>query len=290
MAKKNSGVSKPATVDSNKIFGSFISGYGGASDEWKPKDGKSIIRILPKGGVLPSDWTTPYWATVQGAHSNIGQSLQEHVLCPRLTYSKPCPLCNFVFGLYNGDESDKVLAKTMRSYHRISANIIDISDIDAGVQVFSFGKKLAEKIMGLLDDPDYEDMLDPVNGRNFVVIKKQVGGFNNYDESRPDANPSKLSGIYPNWEKECHDLKARIKPVGYDELVKMLATTKQALLESSSNAEVGVNHTKPDTTDVGAGKESEDTVPDNNSEPPVKEEEIASDASTQSIKDRLNNL
>lgn len=226
---------KPAT-SSDDVFGSYLEG-GGTSELWKPKDGRNVIRVLPIGGVLPSDWVTPYPFVVMGVHPNVGLSLNDTVYCPRLTHGKACPICNFSWNLYNSkDENDKALSKRIRSYRKVLANIIDLSNVEAGVQKFGFGKKLAEKIMSYKKDPEYQvdglDFLDPEVGRNFVLIKKTVDGYPNYDDSRPEIKTTALSSLYPNWRAECHDLTKDMQTKSYDEMMQILVDTKKAILST----------------------------------------------------------
>jgi hypothetical protein len=142
--------------------------------------------------------------------------------------------------LYNsGDKNDQALSKRIRSYRRVLANILDLSNLEAGVQKFAFGKKLAEKILSYKSDPEYQedgrDFLDPEVGRNFILIKKKVDNYPNYDDSRVEVKITALSQIYPNWRAECHNLVAQVKPKTYDEMMKVLTDTKQAILTTDPN-------------------------------------------------------
>ena len=222
-----------ASEDINKVFGTYLEG-GGQTDFWKPKDGRNLVRILPIGGVLPTDWVTPYPLLISGVHPNVGLSLRETVYCARLTHSKACPICNFVWKLYNTKNDDDIrLAKNIRAYNRVIANIIDLSNVEAGVQKFAFGKTLARIILSYMDDEEFKPLLDAERGHNFVVIKKIVDGYPNYDESKFEVRTSSLSQIYPNWKAEAFDLKKEIVEKSYDELMAILIDTKKALLTTS---------------------------------------------------------
>jgi len=225
------------TFDNNATaaFSSHVEG-GGSSEYWKPKDGKNLVRLLPLGGINPNDWKTPYPMLLSGLHPNVGLSMQEMVYCPRLTHNQACPICAFVWKLYNNNnEEDKALAKKIKSYKRILMNIIDLSDLDAGVQKYAFGKKLAGKIVSYLQDPDTRYVLHPDKGNNFILIKKTIDGYPNYDESRFEMKSTPLSGILPEWRKGIHDLRKDVVEKSYDELAVVLRETKKALLESSTD-------------------------------------------------------
>jgi hypothetical protein len=232
-ANKEEKPKAPGPADADAVFGSFLEG-GGQSDFWKPKDGRNIIRILPIGGVLPSDWVTPYPFVLGGVHSNVGLSLRDTVYCARLTHNKACPICNFVFQLYNTkDDNDIKLAKRIKGYTSIISNIIDLSDIEKGVQKYAFGKTLARKIKSYMDDEEFKPLLDPERGHNMIIIKKTVDGYPNYDDSRPEVKTSSLTQLYAKWREEAYDLKKEIKEKSYDELIKILADTKKAILSTS---------------------------------------------------------
>jgi hypothetical protein len=143
--------------------------------------------------------------------------------------------------LYNSkNDSDKELSKRIRSYKRVLANIIDLENVEAGVQKFAFGKKLLEKIMSYKKDPEYQvegrDFLDPEVGRNFVLIKKTVDNFPGYNDSRPEIKTTALSQIFPNWKSDCHNLVSDIQDKSYDDMMKILADTKHAIIATDPGA------------------------------------------------------
>lgn len=263
VAKKDTNAVKQKVAapeaNANSIFDTFLEG-GGQSDFWKPKDGRNIIRILPIGGVLPTDWVTPYPFILSGVHPNVGLSLREMVYCARLTHNKACPICNFVWKLYNTkDENEIKIAKTIKAYNRVIANIIDLSDIDKGVQKFAFGKTLARKIMSYIEDPEFVPLLDPEKGHNFIVIKKIVDTYPNYDDSRPEVKTTALSQLYPKWREECNDLKKDVVEKSYDELMAILVDTKKAMLSTSPD-EIGNTGARPKPVESHAEQPSVEEV------------------------------
>ena len=224
--------------ETNEAFNSYLDGAGGSSDYWKPKDGRNLIRILPLGGVSPVDWKTPYPFVMTGLHGSVGLSMQEKVHCPRLTYNQPCPICAFVWKLYNSKLPDDIaLARKIKAYKSVIANIINLADIESGVQKYAFGKKLAAKLVSYLQDPDTKYVLHPDKGNNFILIKKTVDNYPNYDESRFEMKSSPVSTILPNWKEQIHNLVSEIKAKTYDELVLILKDTKKAMLTSDESVE-----------------------------------------------------
>lgn len=224
------------TIDADTVnaFGNFIEGTG-QSNYWKPKEGRQLIRFVPIGGVSPIDWKSPFPFISTGVHSNVGATLQDTVYCARQTHGKPCPICAFVAKLYNSkSEDDIIVARKIKGYKRVIANIIDLADIDKGIQKFAFGKKLAAKIQSYLQDEDTKNVLHPENGNNLILIKKTVDKFPNYDESRFEIRPSSLTKLCQNWRKDAHNLIDEIKEKSFDELNAILVETKKALLNNQS--------------------------------------------------------
>ena len=221
-------------TSSAQAFSNYVTS-GGASDLWKPKDGKQLIRILPLGGALPPDWKMPFPMLASGVHPRMGESLQDSVICPKLTYGRACPICNFVWKLWGSNNpEDKALSKQMRAYKRVLANVLVLNELDKGVQKFAFGKKLLERIMSYLSAEDTKQVLHPELGSNFILEKRQLDGYANYDTSRFENRIVPLSSLYPNWRAEIHDLKKEIVEKTHDELAAVLKETQKALLMANS--------------------------------------------------------
>ena len=250
--------SKAGNVDA-AFWGAFEG--SGSSATWKPKDGRNVIRILPIGGVLPTDWVTPYPFVLSGVHSNVGLSLNDTVICPRLTFGDACPICQFSWRMYESkDEGEIQTGKKIKGYIRVLANIIDLADPEKGVQKFAMGKKLATKIKTYMEDPEFAPLLDAEIGHNFILIKKTVDGFPNYDDSRPEVKRSSLSTLYPAWQKEAHALVGDIKKKSFAELQAIVQNTKRALLAASSSGGMGPDGGAGEASSAAVTDEDEDTI------------------------------
>ena len=225
-------------ADSSAAFSAHLEGSGGAGEYWKAKDGRNLIRVLPLGGVSPIDWKTPYPFVSLGLHSSVGLSMQETVHCPRITHNRPCPICSYVWKLYNSKAPDDIaIAKKIKAYKRVIANIVVLSDVESGVQKFAFGKKLAEKLSSYLQDQETKLVLHPENGNNFILIKKVLDGYPNYDESRFEMKSTSITQILPNWRDQIHNLTLDLKEKTYDELVVVLRETKKAIMNAGEDFE-----------------------------------------------------
>lgn len=241
-------------ADVNATFNFYLEGSTGSTEFWKPKEGRNLIRILPLGGVSPADWKTPYPFVVSGLHANVGLSMQERVYCPRLTHNKPCPICAFVWKLWNSKIPDDItLARRIKSYKTVLANIVDLSDVEAGIQKYAMGKKLAAKVISYLEDADTKFVLHPEKGNNFILIKKTVDDFPNYDESRFEMKPSSILPILPDWRDKIHNLMNSVKSKSYEEMTEILKNTKQALLSANDESIASVEQPSVFSQDAEAG-------------------------------------
>lgn len=234
--QKENNMSTQQAAPAQSLYGSFSSHIGGkkGSDVWKAKDGLNLIRILPKGGANPQFPGVDFPFMLWGFHSSVGEDLMDTVVCPRITKGESCPICRFVSSLYNSkDKADEDIAKKLKGYKSIEANIIDLTNVEKGVQPFAFGIKLADLIMTRLNDPDYVNVLDPVHGSNFKLFKHIENNFPTYTKSEFARDVVPLSKIMPDWADHIIDLTHRNdnKVRTHDQLNEILDATKRALLD-----------------------------------------------------------
>lgn len=121
--------------------------------------------------------------------------------CPKTKdWNAPCPACEHAEALKDGrtwrDIPGDEQAQIRQYFSTVGywANIYVIKDknnpeAEGKVWKYCFGRKILAKIEeALKEDPITGDpgfsAFDPLNGADFRVVVKQVGGFNNYDDSR----------------------------------------------------------------------------------------------------------
>lgn len=144
----------------------------------KLKEGKNKRRILPPW-VQNGDWHK-----IAGHHYNILE--QGGVLCPKITWDKPCPLCDLNKELFQSDsKEDKEYAKKIRAKERFYANVLNLDLNDSKVYVLEFGTKMEKEIIKIMIGDEGEDaedaqefagvgdITDPKSGYN-LQIKKTV--------------------------------------------------------------------------------------------------------------------
>ena len=154
-------------------------------DRWEPKEGESSIRVLPhstdyfKGTV--AEFVYDYLI-----HYNLGSERKTAAVCPKSSNpNAKCPICEASSTLYrSNDDKDKELASDLYHRRRYLANILDLNDIQKGVQIYEFGPTVYNKLMKYVASGLFGDILDLEKGRNIILSKTVPGGnarMTNYD-------------------------------------------------------------------------------------------------------------
>jgi hypothetical protein len=129
---------------------------------WKPKEGKSIIRIVP--------WKdNPANPFIELHFHYLGNKTY---LSP-LSYGNRDPIAEFADALRADQSRDPkeryAEARPFMPKLRTYVPIIVRGEEDKGVRFYSFGKTVYQELLSYISDPDYGDITDPKNGRDIVV-------------------------------------------------------------------------------------------------------------------------
>ncbi len=140
----------------------------GNSRYWKPKAGKNTIRVMP-----PWREDVDEIGFEVGLHYGIGPD-ESFFPCPRLSrHKKKCFLCTMEQKLKDSsDDDDKAEAKQLRPTRRFLLNIVDMNDLESGVQVWQAGVRVYKDILSYISDSDFGDITDLEEGYDLTVIKK----------------------------------------------------------------------------------------------------------------------
>lgn len=144
-------------------LGSFKRNGGDRDAEiWKPKEGKTIIRIVP-------------WV---GNPDNPFIELHFHYLGNKtylspLSYGNRDPIAEFADAVRNDPSKDPkeryAEARPFMPKLRTYVPVIVRGEEDKGVRFYSFGKTVYTDLLTFISDPDYGDISDPKTGRDIVV-------------------------------------------------------------------------------------------------------------------------
>ena len=198
---------------------SFKRTGGGDRDAsiWKPKEGKTVIRIVP--------WKdNPENPFIELYFHYLGNKTH---LSP-LSYGNRDPIAEFADALKSDQTRDPkeryAEARPFMPKLRTYIPVIVRGEEDKGVRFYSFGKTVYQELLSYISDPDYGDITDPKTGRDIVVeyIPKEKSDTNFAKTSvkvKPaqtplstDANQMKL------WMTEQPDIKELYTEPTYNEL------------------------------------------------------------------------
>lgn len=138
------------------------------SSTWKPEPNKTYqIRVIPyphskSGSSNPFIEAYFHWNIADG---------QPYIVCPKKSdaanggLGDECPICDLQKKLYaTKDPTDAQIAKQIRASIRWYVPILVRGEEDKGVQFYGFSNKTYETFCQLMNDSDYDNMLDPVEG------------------------------------------------------------------------------------------------------------------------------
>jgi hypothetical protein len=138
------------------------------SSTWKPEPNKTYqIRVVPyphskSGSSNPFIEAYFHWNVADG---------QAYIVCPKKSdaanggLGDECPICDLQKKLYaTKDQTDAQIAKQIRASLRWYVPILVRGEEDKGIQFYGFSNKTYETFCQLMNDSDYESMLDPVEG------------------------------------------------------------------------------------------------------------------------------
>jgi len=152
---------------------------------WKPGLGEHKVRCLPWKNASDGQPFMERWFYYIGENSGI--------LAPN-QFGKPDPINDLMRKLYSsGKPDDRVLAKKLSAKMRCYAPVIVRGEEDKGVQVWSFGKQVYQRMLGFFLDEEVGDILSPTEGFDLKVsITKAPGKQFNDTTVDPARRPSKL--------------------------------------------------------------------------------------------------
>jgi hypothetical protein len=152
---------------------------------WKPDIGEHKIRCLPWKNSPEGQPFAERWFYYIGENAGI--------LAPN-QFGKPDPINDLIRKLYSsGKPDDRVLAKKLQPKMRCYSPVIVRGQEDKGVQVWSFGKIVYQRMLNFFLDEEVGDILDPNSGFDLkVTISKAPGKQFNDTMVDPARRPSKL--------------------------------------------------------------------------------------------------
>jgi hypothetical protein len=189
-------------------------------DFWTPKVGRNLIRILPpwKPGAL-------FWRE-SSVHWNVGPD-SKMITCIKKELNQDCYICEVVERLQNSqDPRDQAVAADMRANIRVFFNIVDLDNVEKGVQVYTSGVKILQDILAYFADPDWGDITHPEMGYDIVIDREGTTRENTKYQVRARKNPTPVPNV---------ELLAGLKNL--DSFVKILTREQQAAIYEGMSLE-----------------------------------------------------
>jgi len=189
-------------------------------DWWKPdKKHKNHIRVLPawdERGICIVRRVMHFGLEVDGRNRAF-PCLEDNE--PWLEGS-PCPLDHVILKMAKGDKDEREAAGELKaSSARFLVQIIDCTDIDAGVQKWAGPLSFGKYFLSLLEDDDIEDITDPEEGYDIYFEVSGSGRGTKYDyRLRAKSTPIP----YDDWEEELQDLLETIEVMDSEGLIELL--------------------------------------------------------------------
>lgn len=169
---------------------------------FRPTPGIAVIDILPyvtgKGNPY-ADEGTLHWERTYWAHRGVGAN-QETILCPRLTFHQPCPICEYRSKLMKEGTDNEELLRSLAPKQRQLFNIIDRKAKDKGVQIWDisyhmFGKLLDARIRNSEEEDGWERFFHLEDGWTLKLgmEEKSFGSFSYLEVTTVDFKPRPAS-------------------------------------------------------------------------------------------------
>lgn len=213
---------------------------------WKPSVGEYKIRILPSKQASEGSPFIERWFYYIGNERGI--------LSPK-QFGKPDPIDDLIRKLYaTKDPQDREQAKKLSAKMRCYAPVVVRGEEDKGVQVWSFGKIVYQRLLSFFLDAEIGDITSPTEGFDLVVKITQQPG-KQFADTTVDAarRPTRLSDNDETSQKWLDNIP------NIDELYKQKSTEEiKAVLNSWLNGDVSPDVASPGNGSVkGSSKEDE---------------------------------
>jgi len=222
---------------------------------WKPKEGRTTIRIVPWKGNRNNPFVELYF-----------HYLSRPYLSP-LTNGNPDPIAEFADKLrLEGTSESYSQAKQFMPKLRTYVPVVVRGEESEGVRFWSFGKTVYQEILSIIADPDYGDITDPISGRDVVVeYTPQEKSDTNFAKTvirvKPNVTPlSEESALSKEWISTQPDISEIYKEPTYKELSLVLEKYIDHDSVPAGTTKAAANASPPKSASATASEETTDNV------------------------------
>tara|TARA_Y100000310_G_scaffold295363_1_gene326626 strand:+ start:974 stop:1705 length:732 start_codon:yes stop_codon:yes gene_type:complete len=149
---------------------------------WKPQTGENTIRITPTSDGDPFKEAYLHYSLTKGG-----------VLCPKKNFGEKCSVCEYVSELYDsGEEESIAAARDLVAKRRFFSPVLDRSEDHGSVLWWGYGKKVYEKLLSLVLNPEYGDITDEKDGTDLDITYGKAPGMR---FPSTDVTPKRKSSV-----------------------------------------------------------------------------------------------
>jgi len=221
---------------------------------WKPEPGNQVVRVVPYKHNKDNPFIELHF------HYNLGNKTY---LSP-LSFGRPDPVQEFADKLKSsGDKDDWIQGKRLEPKMRTFVPVVVRGRESEGVKFWGFGKTVYQELLGVIADPDYGDITDPINGRD-IGIERQTPAEagNQYGKTTVRVKPNQtpitenktlLESVFENQP----DVTELYTEPSYDDLKEALAIYLNPDNDTGTDTTTtsnGVAATPAPTTNTGTTK------------------------------------
>jgi hypothetical protein len=205
-------------LDHDKLKRTRAGARGGMG--WKPKPGDNKVRILPVHSRFLTDWeavedlSLPYkihFFRIEGRPVEVSRCLE--------AFQKKCPACDtWRVHRKSTDVGLEQLARDIAPAEQFLFNILDLNNLQAGIQQWASNWTCRDKIMAIAANAAWGNIIDPADGVDFVVNlipgSQARSGYNTY-EVTPQPQRTNVMAVLeaiPDWEEALNELETKIPP------------------------------------------------------------------------------
>lgn len=199
---------------------------------WKAKENGNKVRILPPHSKFLTAWDQMedvalryqiHYFRRDGKQTEVSRCLEE--------LKQKCPACETYRAFKKStDPGLQELAKEIRAADQYLLNILDINNLQQGLQVWAANYTCWDKIMEIVANPQWGNVIDPANGLNFEIIltpgARSRSGHNSYSVMPGDGGQRttvmQILEAIPGWQSELDKLEQHINPAKSAEEIQAL--------------------------------------------------------------------
>lgn len=208
------------------------------------EEGTTLVRILPDKDGGPEN----FMFTAHEHRVKIpGKDYESRFGCIKKTDPEAnCPFCTLRGILFDtNDKEYRALAIKLYAKDTHFVNVLDRNT--KTVKVYSFGKTIADKINGTIDENikdyaesggEFVDVLSPLTGQDFKIMKTESTPYPKYDASmfRPKSEPLGTTKEIADYMSNLHDLTEFQNIKSYEEMKEAaLSITPEELIQRFRN-------------------------------------------------------